>query len=452
MKIKITETQLKKLKSLLIEITVDDAYIKFYKDIPKEEYDLIVNADPFSKPKFLSPYAKWLLKIYKNKQLKLEDLERATEYIQTFDKFKQSEFKNIDYDKFKTLGELGNIVKNKLDYSSYESGKQVDLCSVIDGAKKVYEDEKWCVIIPETEYASCYYGRGTEWCTTWGEKSFDDRHKSKTNRFDYYDKTGPLFININKSDYEDRYQFHFETSQFMDIDDNEIELFEFIDNKQNAGLRNFYNNFLKDRVKSLKFSDLEVANDSCYIVVNDWGDFEDAFEEDRNYINPAMFLRDLDDNYTDYDYSRSDIKLYYLDDINDKNMSLIKEKLKENGYDLNEMDDDELEEAILDEFIGEIDGALSDAKRQADEKEAYDQITKHIINHFGGTNVEYGDKIKLKITCPEPILLYGMDTSSFITGYSEKYGKIDFNYPRYGFDGNIDNDNFNEILNDRLNW
>jgi hypothetical protein len=238
----------------------------------------------------------------------------------------------------------------------------------------------------------------------------------------------------------------------MDIDDNEIELFEFIDNKQNAGLRNFYNNFLKDRVKSLKFSDLEVANDSCYIVVNDWGDFEDAFEEDRNYINPAMFLRDLDDNYTDYDYSRSDIKLYYLDDINDKNMSLIKEKLKENGYDLNEMDDDELEEAILDEFIGEIDGALSDAKRQADEKEAYDQITKHIINHFGGTNVEYGDKIKLKITCPEPILLYGMDTSSFITGYSEKYGKIDFNYPRYGFDGNIDNDNFNEILNDRLNW
>jgi hypothetical protein len=453
MRIKITETQLKKIKALITEITVDDAYTKFYKDIPKDEYISIVNADPLSKPNFLSPYAKWLLKIYKNKQLKLEDLERATEYISIFNRYKESDFKNVDYAKFNSLVDMGKIIKPKIAYTEYESNKQVDLCEVIDGAKKVYEDNEWCIIIPETEYASCYYGRGTEWCTTWGELSFDERHRSKTNRFKYYDDTGQLFININKNNPEERYQFHFESDQFMDVDDNQIDILEFMDNRNHKNIRNFYNYYLKDKVKNLKFSDLEITDSGCYIVIDDWSEFEPAFKEDRDHINPAIYLNDMNDTYTDYDFDKKEIKQYYLEDIDEKNMGLIEEKLKEKGYKLEDMDDDELEDAIVDEFLSEIDSALSDAKRSADEDEAYKQITNAIKDHFGVRDIQYDNKIKLAIDCPEPITLYLLNSSNFIDGYSslnDGDNKIDFNYPYYGFDGDINKETFNEYLYERL--
>jgi len=451
MRIKITETQLKKIKALITEITVEDAYTKFYKDIPKDEYISIVNADPLSKPNFLSPYAKWLLKIYKNKQLKLSDLERATEYISIYNKYKESDFKNVDYANFNSLADMGEIIKPKIAYAEYESNKQVDLCEVIDGAKKVYEDNEWCIIVPETEYASCYYGRSSEWCTAWGELSFDERHRSKTNRFDKWD--GELFININKNNQKEKYQFRFEDDQFMDIDNRPIDMLEFIDNRNHKNLRNFYNLYLKDKIKKLKFSNLEITDSGCYIVVDDWGEFEPAFKEDRDHTNPAIFLNGISDHYTDYDFDKDSIKQYYLEDIDEKNMGLIKEKLKELDYKLEDMDDDELEDAIVDEFFSEIDGALSDAKRSADEDLAYKQITKAIKNHFGVSDIQYGDKIKLAINCPEPIILFMLNSSDFIDGYSslnDGDNKIDFDYPYYGFDGDINKETFNEYLYDRL--
>ena len=50
---------------------------------------------------------------------------------------------------------------------------------------------------------------------------------------------------------------------------------------------------------------------------------------------------------------------------------------------------------ILIEFLSEIDSALSDAKRSADEDEAYKQITNAIKDHFGVRDIQYDNKIKL---------------------------------------------------------
>ena len=67
------------------------------------------------------------------------------------------------------------------------------------------------IIVPHTEEASCYYGKGTQWCTA---------ANNGNNMFEYYNDNGNLYININKLTHE-KYQFHFETDSFMDETDSQ---------------------------------------------------------------------------------------------------------------------------------------------------------------------------------------------------------------------------------------
>ena len=55
--------------------------------------------------------------------------------------------------------------------------------------KKIYEDDKWLVIIPLTHKSSCYYGAGTKWCTT---------QKDSSTYFDDYKRRGELYYIIDK--------------------------------------------------------------------------------------------------------------------------------------------------------------------------------------------------------------------------------------------------------------
>jgi len=65
--------------------------------------------------------------------------------------------------------------------------------------------------IPETQEASCELGRGTKWCTA----------AAKDNMFDQYSEDGPLYVWRDKNG--KKYQFHFETAQFMDSKDVPID-------------------------------------------------------------------------------------------------------------------------------------------------------------------------------------------------------------------------------------
>ena len=57
------------------------------------------------------------------------------------------------------------------------------------GAEKLYEDDRWLLVKPKTEEASCYYGAGTQWCTS----------ATKGNAFGQYNKNGNLYYLIDKS-------------------------------------------------------------------------------------------------------------------------------------------------------------------------------------------------------------------------------------------------------------
>lgn len=196
-------------------VDINDIYQKYYSRIPRNEFDKIISSDPTwreDKPNKMGKYGKWLLSLYLSKKLKLEDLYKAKEYLSYFVKY-NNVIDNKDINTYKSLNDLYFTIRSYINNPDQPTSKQDAARKIKEGAEKVYEDNEWLIIVPHTKEASCYYGKGTQWCTAADESN---------NMFDYYNNQGNLYININKNTHE-KYQFHFETSSFMDETDSPIE-------------------------------------------------------------------------------------------------------------------------------------------------------------------------------------------------------------------------------------
>ena len=213
MRIIINENQ----HQFLIEVlSLAELYDKNFQQIPQDIFQQITQSDPtydINKPNKMGKYTKWLASLYLNNNLKLEDLYKAKEYLTLYTKYYNKidkEFQKIG--KIQSLSQLYQIVAPFIEMTSQVS-HQEEIRNIKKGAEKVYEDNVWLIIIPHTKEASCYYGKGTQWCTA-ATKS--------DNQFDYYNSQGELFININKQTNK-KYQFHFESNSFMDETDSPIQ-------------------------------------------------------------------------------------------------------------------------------------------------------------------------------------------------------------------------------------
>lgn len=201
--------------SLLFEAaSLGDIYQKYYSQIPEETFRQIVSADPtynVEKPDKMGKFGKWLLNLYQKGALKNEDLYKAKEYLSTFVKF-NAKINQKDINKYSTLPELYKTIEPFISNPEQSTSKSDEVRKIKEGSQKVYEDAKWLVIVPHTQEASCYYGKGTQWCTA---------ADVSDNMFDYYNEKGNLYINILKGT-NTKYQFHFETNSFMDEHDDYI--------------------------------------------------------------------------------------------------------------------------------------------------------------------------------------------------------------------------------------
>ena len=191
---------------------------KYYSDIPEDDFGRIVAADPTSgNGARVGAYSKWLLSLYRHmsemerRRFVDEDLTKATEYLTVFDKYKSQLPQNVrNISKYESLPRLYDAIKQFFDDKPHTKGEMKR--QIKSGAEKVYEDERWLVVIPHTEEASCLYGANTQWCTA----------ARKDNAFDEYAPSGNLYINIDKKNNR-KYQFHFESNQFMDETDDRIK-------------------------------------------------------------------------------------------------------------------------------------------------------------------------------------------------------------------------------------
>ena len=156
--------------------------------------------------------------------IKKEDLYKVTDSLKLYDTLKGKINKPITA--FKTLPELDTELakfKNEgvpTDKEALRRYNTFKSCEKL-GLKKIYESPEWIIGIPTTLESSVPFGEYTSWCTT----------SSHGRYYNYYTQQGDLFILLNKENGE-LYQFHFETTSFMDEHDQSIDMDDFTQNNQ----------------------------------------------------------------------------------------------------------------------------------------------------------------------------------------------------------------------------
>lgn len=368
--------------NLLKEITADDAYNKFYNNLfnkndtklDREIYNKIIQLDPtFNKEKDkLGIYTKWLFRkdnVELLKKTKEEDLYKLNDDLVFFNTAKNKNLLPVDK---KDINKFN--INTLLDFAFSFKQNDVELMSKTDKEKEIKKDIKkydlpnWTIIVPKTEEASCYYGKGTKWCTA--ATGYD-------NRFNQYYREGDLYILINKQDPSEKYQFHFEEAQFMDVLDRPIDLGDFFN--ENDDVYNFFTKIIGDDLEyQICLSSLSKGNTDGFenFYTKEFSDEQKrkllsaAFDNDENsdsYYTVSTAL-----NYIDYPEKKNDFKSDFIYGIENS----LKNRYDDGNYDaimfINELG------GFTDENIDDIVSAVG--------LKDIDVITKmfEIAEHFNG--------------------------------------------------------------------
>ena len=111
-----------------------------------------------------------------------------------------------------TPEELISIVNSAKPEYNKHNDKKLEKSTKGPGQNLIYQDSDWKIYIPETKGASCALG-SANWCTAGpGLKYYEE----------YHSKENPLIIFISKSDPEEIYQFHYDTEEFRDPNNDDL--------------------------------------------------------------------------------------------------------------------------------------------------------------------------------------------------------------------------------------
>jgi hypothetical protein len=233
-------------EELLLELSPDEIQKKYYKNIPRSVFYGIALSDPQTiideESKHIiriGKYTKLLLNLFQKGKLKQEDISKVKEYLTYAYKYHVP----LDINKIQSLSDIYNSIKKYMNVDTQDLAVIMNSLSS-DDYKVLLDGNEWLILQPLNEKAACYLGVGTQWCTTYGPYSMTKYYQDRENYYDRYMKQGPLYIIINKKNNEEKYQFHFESEQFMDSNDRNANTRELLHN--NPEVRNyFFPSFIK---------------------------------------------------------------------------------------------------------------------------------------------------------------------------------------------------------------
>ena len=159
--------------NLIQEGRVDDFKNKFGQKFSPEMIGRIVSEIT---PKFLQ----WAGKVIDGVNFN-DNFIKLSEALKKFEKI-STNLPKTDITQYQTLEELITAITN------YEGKSRRDIKKV-EGGNVVYDDGNYFVVNPLNHDASCYYGKGTKWCTA----AETDTHFKK------YNEDGKLFYIIDRS-------------------------------------------------------------------------------------------------------------------------------------------------------------------------------------------------------------------------------------------------------------
>ena len=227
-------------EELLLELSGQEIYQKYYSKIPYETFLDIVMADPKTNISgsgellSIGKYSKLLLSFYQKGSLRDEDLAKAEEYLECV----YSHNIALDVSKLKNLGDLYQVVQKYLISDTQDLNEILKALVIDQDYKLLHQGKDWNFYQPLTEKGSAYLGFATEWCTAWGQYCLNKKYRERQNHFERHNGQGPLFIMMSKINPLNKYQFHFETNQFMDPKDSRINFTEFWPNKDE--IKNYF--------------------------------------------------------------------------------------------------------------------------------------------------------------------------------------------------------------------
>ena len=158
---------------LIQEGRVDDFKAKYSQKFGTDNVNKILGTVP-------QKYLDWV-----GKNLDMVNFEdNFSKISQALDKFQKvsTNLPITDLFQYKNLGQLLSAL------SEYE-GTQRRVVKQVEGGNVVYDDGRFFVVNPLTHDSSCYYGKGTKWCT-----SADSDHQ-----FNRYNQDGKLFYILDRT-------------------------------------------------------------------------------------------------------------------------------------------------------------------------------------------------------------------------------------------------------------
>jgi hypothetical protein len=162
-----------KFSEIILENRFDEFKNSYGKKFTEEQTSKIFQQIP---PKFLS----WVGKSFDTINFD-ENFPLLVNAIKTFEKI-SSNLPQPDINQYKNVGQLIQALK---DYEN-KPRRQV---KKVEGGNVVYEDPRFFVVNPQTHQASCYYGKGTKWCTA----------ADSDYQFNKYNEDAKLFYILDKT-------------------------------------------------------------------------------------------------------------------------------------------------------------------------------------------------------------------------------------------------------------
>jgi hypothetical protein len=228
-----------------------------------------------------------------------EDLYKTTEDLKKFHRFKNRlPQEQRDINKL-TIDSLFNAVKDfslTKEKASAEEKQEAAKTFVHPGADLIYNGPNWVVTkVTDTgklgKDAACFFGgynEETRWCTSAPGLQWFERYINK----------GPLYQVFKKSSApsdktglpKERYQFHFQDSQFMDINDRQIDLVKFL-NQEAPEIKNLFKHEFAQNLRKGSGNEkqlvIEYPRDatSKYIALYGWDDLLDSLDPSLTAID-----------------------------------------------------------------------------------------------------------------------------------------------------------------------
>ena len=247
-----------------------------------------------------SPQYKKMTKEYKDRFL--EDLYKVTDDLKKFERFKgQLPQESRDIAKL-TPDSLFGLVKDfKLEKTkgSKQEKEEAKLSYQYPGSTVAFRGPNWTVVKIEDQSelgknAACFFGGyheadmgETRWCTS----------SPGLNYFDSHIKQGPLYVILpNNADKlgqktglpQERYQWHFQSNQYMDREDRRVNIIEMLQGKLSE-LRDFFKPEFAKGLTKQNDKRLDINNDDSsaagkFIQIYGYKELFDTLPDDMTQI------------------------------------------------------------------------------------------------------------------------------------------------------------------------